>query len=157
MDRLAPFIQESLTVVMVGKSQICAWIEPRGHREPSGSSEVICDSFPSQVLLGHPDLQIFDPLAKVDLLLLTEWVTNAKGKLLQQVQVRPLTAKWNWHTILSVQNLPSVFSTGINKVSFFQTTTRCQKCHGFKPACINAKKPKCKSWKLKFVALSRLI
>ncbi|XP_078031448.1 uncharacterized protein LOC117250599 isoform X1 [Epinephelus lanceolatus] len=40
----------------------------------------------SQDLLGHPDLQKMDPIKEADLLLFTEWVEKAKDKLLENVQ-----------------------------------------------------------------------
>ncbi|XP_049918732.1 uncharacterized protein si:dkey-196h17.9 [Epinephelus moara] len=40
----------------------------------------------SQDLLGHPDLQKMNPIKEVDLVLFTEWVEKAKDKLLENVQ-----------------------------------------------------------------------
>lgn len=59
-------------------------------------SSDICDASPSQELLGHPDLQDMDPMNRVDMLLFTEWVEEAREKLLKHVQVRtpPLYFLW---------------------------------------------------------------
>ncbi|XP_078031450.1 exocyst complex component 3-like [Epinephelus lanceolatus] len=46
----------------------------------------VSQTYLSQDLLGHPDLQKMDPIKEVDLLLLTEWVEKAKDKLLENVQ-----------------------------------------------------------------------
>ncbi|XP_078031451.1 exocyst complex component 3-like [Epinephelus lanceolatus] len=46
----------------------------------------VFQTYLSQDLLGHPDLQKMDPIKEVDLLLLTEWVEKAKDKLLENVQ-----------------------------------------------------------------------
>ncbi|XP_034419477.1 exocyst complex component 3 [Cyclopterus lumpus] len=48
--------------------------------------EWVLRTYLSQGLLGHPDLQDLDPIAKVDLLLFTDWVSRAEVKLLQTVQ-----------------------------------------------------------------------
>ncbi|XP_074517823.1 uncharacterized protein LOC141784040 [Sebastes fasciatus] len=46
----------------------------------------VLHTYLSQELLGSPDLQEMDPIKKVDLLLLTEWTTRAKDKLIKNVQ-----------------------------------------------------------------------
>lgn len=51
-------------------------------------SSDICDAFPSQELLGHPDLQDMDPMHQVDWLLVTELVEEVVEKLLKHMQVR---------------------------------------------------------------------
>ncbi|XP_030299177.1 exocyst complex component 3-like protein 4 [Sparus aurata] len=46
----------------------------------------VLNTYLSQELLGHPDLQKMDPMKKVDLLLFTELAVKAKNKLLDNVQ-----------------------------------------------------------------------
>lgn len=46
---------------------------------------------PSQEMFGQLPLQDLDVRKNMDLLLLTEWVTNAKSKLLHSVKVRTQT------------------------------------------------------------------
>ncbi|XP_054470397.1 exocyst complex component 3-like [Anoplopoma fimbria] len=46
----------------------------------------VLHTYLSKDLLGHPDLQYMDPIKNIDLLLLTEWVSRAREKLLENVQ-----------------------------------------------------------------------
>ncbi|KAL6105939.1 uncharacterized protein ACO6RY_07343 [Pungitius sinensis] len=45
----------------------------------------VLHTYLSRDLLGHPDLQCTDPIKKVDLLLLTQWTSQAEEKLFQMV------------------------------------------------------------------------
>nr|XP_033499166.1 uncharacterized protein LOC117267390 [Epinephelus lanceolatus] len=58
----------------------------------------------SQDLLGHPDLQKMDPIKEADLLLFTEWVEKAKDKLLENVQdVKRRNNAWKYHIVRLIQ------------------------------------------------------